>query len=232
MLIWWNNGFICFNPSSGHHCAMPTFSHKGRRKKIAIAQHFIELFKMRQWKMQDRSIILETQRLRLRCWEKTDQNAFAALNSNTEVMNDLGGSINRTESNQKLDRYIAAFDKYGFSRWAVETRKGDFLGYAGIMPRREKHPLGSHNEIGWRLIREAWGHGYATEAAKAALDDVFIRVGLTEVIAYTSPDNVRSQAVMGRLGLQRDSAQDFDIRENKVGNWRGLVWVARSSIAI
>ena len=74
-------------------------------------------------------------------------------------------------------------------------------------------------------MRSAWGHGYATEAARAALHDAFTRCGLTDVLAYTAPDNLRSQAVMARLGLRRDASRDFS---EPVGErmWRGLVWVA------
>ena len=95
------------------------------------------------------------------------------------------------------------------------------------MARRVEHPLGPHEEIGWRLNRHAWGHGYATEAARAALDDAFTRVGLKEVVAYTSPDNVQSRAVMARLNLRRDITRDFTVDNDRVGTWRGLVWVAR-----
>src|SRR6266850_2934402 len=77
------------------------------------------------------------------------------------------------------------------------------------------------NEIGWRLIREAWGHGYATEAARAALIDVFRRVKLIEVLAYTDAQNIRSQAVMRRLGLSRDASRDFAIYSDRLGTWRG-----------
>jgi len=85
-----------------------------------------------------------------------------------------------------------------------------------------------HDEIGWRLIRKAWGNGYATEAARAALIDVFRRVKLLEVLAYTAPDNLRSQAVMKRLQLKRDASRDFIICSNRVGTWQGLVWRAQS----
>jgi RimJ/RimL family protein N-acetyltransferase len=149
------------------------------------------------------------------------------MNADPAVMHDLGGPLTRTESDAKLTGYIAAFDQHGFSRWAVEDTDGLFLGYAGVMPRlATDQPLGPHFEVGWRLIREAWGYGYATEAAKAALDDVFGRCGLNEVLGYTASDNHRSRAVMDRLGLTRDPGRDF----TAVFKWSGprttLVWCA------
>ena len=173
-------------------------------------------------------MIIVTPRTRLRRWQNSDRDAFAALHTHPEVMLDAGGPLDRPQSDAKLDRYAAAFDRYGLCRWAVESRDGDFLGYAGVMPSRPAHPLGPHADIGWRLVRSAWGHGYATEAAAAALHDAFTRCGLTEVLAYTAPDNVRSQAVMARLRLQRDPSRDFSEPYGR-GLWRGLVWVATPS---
>lgn len=170
---------------------------------------------------------IETPRLRLCCWRDTHRDAFAVLHADPEVMADYGGPIDRAASDAKLDRYIAAFRRHGLCRWAIHDRAGSFLGYAGVMPVEEGHPIGRHFEIGWRLVRSAWGRGYATEAAGAALQDAFTRGGLREVLAYTAPDNLRSQGVMERLRLQRDPARDFAARYDGVGNWRGLVWVAR-----
>jgi RimJ/RimL family protein N-acetyltransferase len=144
------------------------------------------------------------------------------MNAHPEVMLDLGGPLSRAASDAKLDRYAAAFRRHGFCRWVIEGRTGAFLGYAGVMPSSPDHPLGPHFDIGWRLRRNAWGNGYATEAALAALDDAFGRVGLREVVAYTAPDNLRSQAVMTRLRLQRVPSRDFTTDRA----WRGLVWVA------
>jgi RimJ/RimL family protein N-acetyltransferase len=150
------------------------------------------------------------------------------MNADPEVMLDLGGPISSAASDAKLDRYAAAFRQHEFCRWAVESRTGEFLGYAGVMPSSPDHPLGQHFDIGWRLRRNAWGNGYATEAARAALDDVFGRVGLAEVAAYTAPDNLRSQAVMARLRLQRVPSRDFTANYDGVP-WRGLVWIAHPS---
>lgn len=171
-------------------------------------------------------MILTTPRLRLRPWREEDRDAFSALTADPEVMRDLGGPLDRARSDAKLDRYRAAFDRHGFCRWAVESLAGEILGYAGIMPLGPDHPLGPGVEIGWRLMRHAWGHGYATEAATAALADGFGRLGLAEILAYTAPDNLRSQSVMARLRLRRDSARDFTAIYDGAA-WQGLVWVAR-----
>lgn len=169
---------------------------------------------------------LPTSRLTLRSWREDDRDAFAALNADPEVTLDLGGPLSRADSDAKFDRYRATFDRHGFSRWAIEEPRGLFVGYAGVMPSPSGHPLGPHAEIGWRLVRSAWGQGYAAEAARAALADVFMRVGLGEVLAYTSADNVRSQAVMRRLGLRREPKRDFDAVYGDMP-WHGLVWAAR-----
>lgn len=171
---------------------------------------------------------LETQHLRLRSWRESDSEAFAALNSDVEIMEDYGGPLSRFESDQKLKRFIAAFDNYGFGRWLIEDLEDNFLGYAGVYPSRVKHPLGDHDELGWRLMRRAWGHGYATEAARASLDDVFGRIGLKEVIAYTSSDNIRSQAVIARLNMQRDPPRDFTLGSTDTDDTearRRMVWM-------
>jgi RimJ/RimL family protein N-acetyltransferase len=163
---------------------------------------------------------------RLRRWRDSDRGAFAALNADPEVTQDLGGPLDRTQSDAKFDRYVAAYDRHGFCRWALEDSDGQLLGYTGVMPSRPGHPLGPHADIGWRLVRSAWGRGYATEAAKASLRDLFERVHLKEVLAYTSADNLRSRAVIARLNMQRAASLDYS-EPLGTGMWRGLVWSAK-----
>jgi RimJ/RimL family protein N-acetyltransferase len=171
--------------------------------------------------------MIRTERLKLLPWRDDHRAPFAEMHGDPAVMYDLGGPIVRAESDAKLDRYRASYAEHGLARWAVETLGGDFLGYAGIMPRLASgHPLGAHFEIGWRFTRRAWGNGYATESAQAALDDAFRRAGLKQIVSYTSADNLRSQAVMARLGLQRGPSRDFTAEDARVGLWRGLVWAA------
>jgi RimJ/RimL family protein N-acetyltransferase len=173
--------------------------------------------------------MIQTNRLLLRPWRADDGRAFAQLHADPTVMADLGGPMDRLASDRKLDRYRTAYLEHGVSRWAVEDAEGNFVGYAGVMPRpAADHPLGPHHEIGWRFVRSVWGRGYATESAQAALKDAFEHRELQEILSYTSADNLRSQAVMARLRLQRDESRDF-VADYGRGPWRGLVWVARAS---
>jgi RimJ/RimL family protein N-acetyltransferase len=170
--------------------------------------------------------MIRTERLCLRPWCDTDFDAFAELHADEEVMADLGGPMERSVSDTKLRRYRAAYSEHGISRWAVENAEARFLGYAGVVPRPSReHPLGNHFEIGWRFARHAWGHGYATESARAALVAAF-SMGIDEIVSYTSAENFRSQAVMARLKLQRDASRDFIADYGGATPWHGLIWIA------
>jgi RimJ/RimL family protein N-acetyltransferase len=140
------------------------------------------------------------------------------MHADPAVMIDAS-TLTREKSDRKFDRYAVAFKRDGFCQWAVETLRGDFLGYAGVTRVGSDHPLGAHVGAGWRLVRRAWGQGYATEAIRPAFDDAFRREALARVLAYTSPDNTRSQAVMVRLGMRRERNLDFT-----ADGWTGLVW--------
>lgn len=169
-------------------------------------------------------LVIESPRLVLRSWHESDRAHFAHLHADPDVMADLGGPITRAKADRKFDRYRRAYDQFGYSRWAVRTRAGDFIGYVGVMPRHDMQALGPHDEIGWCLHRHAWGKGYASEAALVALQDASTRAGRTDIISYTTPDNARSQSVMERLGLIRDPARDFTEMGEGQQEWRCLVW--------
>lgn len=172
--------------------------------------------------------MIETERLILRRWRDNDRPAFAAICADPEVMQWLGGVLTREQADERIDRVEATFERVGYGRFLIE-RKADsrFLGWCGVMPCHESvTPIAGQPEMGWRLIRDAWGEGYASEAARAALDDAFGRLGMAEVLAYTSPANLRSQAVMQRLGMAREAHRDFDHPNITEGDRRSVVYVA------
>lgn len=170
--------------------------------------------------------MIDTERLHLCNWRDEHFEDFAAMHSDPEVMADLGGPMIESVSKRKFDRYRSAESEHRISRWAVEDLNGTFLGYAGVMPRMvTDHPLCAHYEIGWRFKRSAWGNGFASESAKVALEHAANQMDQIEIVSYTSAENLRSQAVMKRIGLVRKPSLDFSLPVGNGEFWQGLVWV-------
>ena len=147
----------------------------------------------------------------LRRWRDSDRGPFAAMNADPEVMEFFPALLSPAQSDEMIDALEAHFDARGFGLWALEqTQTGEFLAFTGLaVPRFEAHFMPAV-EIGWRLARPAWGHGYATEAARRALRFAFEEAGLAEVVSFTTVANLRSRAVMERIGMTRDRDGDFD----------------------
>lgn len=153
---------------------------------------------------------LRTERLTLRRWRDRDLEPWAAMNADPQVREHLGDLLTREQSDASVARFEADFDRRGFGWWAVEVRStGAFIGFTGLDEVDDGMPF-TGVEIGWRLARAAWGQGYATEAARAVLAHGFGTLGLPEILAVTTAANFRSQAVMRRIGMTRDPADDFD----------------------
>jgi RimJ/RimL family protein N-acetyltransferase len=153
---------------------------------------------------------ITTARLILRGWRETDREPFAAMNADPAVMEHFQGTMSRQASDAFADRIEAHWKEAGWGLWAVELpRVAPFVGYVGLWPA--DYVTGNPMvEVGWRLARPHWGHGYATEAAREALRVGFEEVGLQEIVSFTVPQNERSWRVMERIGLIRDPSADFD----------------------
>jgi RimJ/RimL family protein N-acetyltransferase len=156
--------------------------------------------------------VIETKRLILRPWRNEDRDPFAAINADQRVSDWLGGAIDRAASDALIDRFDAHHAANGFSAWAAERKAdGRLIGMVGLSSvSADTLPVGPCIEIAWRLAYEAWGAGYATEGAQAALDWGFANIPTAEIIAITATTNLNSQAVMRRIGMIPDPARDFD----------------------
>jgi ribosomal-protein-alanine N-acetyltransferase len=151
-----------------------------------------------------------TQRLVLRPFRDADRESFARLNADPIVMQHFPSTLTRSASDALIDRALSHFETHGFSFWAIELPQLDgCIGFTGLaVPSFDSH-FTPCVEIGWRLAREHWGHGYAQEAARAALYSAFVHLGLQQVVSFTSTGNERSRRVMQQLGMQRDAREDF-----------------------
>ncbi len=154
---------------------------------------------------------LLTERLVLRRWQPSDAEPFARLNADPLVMEYFPATLSRKESDALIERMDGLFREHGFGAWAVEVRESSALaGFVGLWPQVDRElPFAPATEIGWRLAKEWWGRGIASEAAAASLELAFGELDLEEVVAYTTVENQRSRAVMERLGMHRDPAEDF-----------------------
>jgi ribosomal-protein-alanine N-acetyltransferase len=157
-------------------------------------------------------MLLTTPRLRLRPWRESDLAPFAAMNADPLVMEHFPAVQAREESDAFAQRAMALIERQGWGHWALEVVGGEpFIGFAGLSVKTFEAPFTPCTEVGWRLARAAWGHGYATEAAQAAVAFGFSELRLAEIVSYTTLRNSRSIAVMERLGMRRDIEFDHPL---------------------
>jgi RimJ/RimL family protein N-acetyltransferase len=147
--------------------------------------------------------MIRTERLLLRQWRVEDRAPFARMGQDPEVMEFFPSQLTREESDALADRAEAFIAQNGFGMWAVEILEGaSFAGFIGLnKPLFEAH-FTPCVEIGWRLARPFWRYGYATEGAAAALEFGFTKLGLEEIVSFAVSTNVRSVAVMRRIGMK------------------------------
>jgi RimJ/RimL family protein N-acetyltransferase len=156
--------------------------------------------------------MLLTERLMLRPFWDDDFERLAAINADPEVMEFFPNPLNRQQSDALIARIISHFTREGFGVWAVEAPGGvcPLIGMVGLSRVPADLPCAPAVEVLWRLGRPWWGRGYASEAARAAIKDGAERCGIKEFVSFTATTNLKSQAVMQRLGMTRDSDGDFD----------------------
>jgi RimJ/RimL family protein N-acetyltransferase len=133
------------------------------------------------------------------------------MNADPEVRRYLGPLLTPGQAEAWVLNFQDDLARRGFGFWAVEVRSsGEFIGFTGLGILDDETPVAGSVEVAWRLARPAWGNGYATEAARAVVEYSFGPLGLPEIVAVTMAENLRSRAVMERIGMTRDPAADFD----------------------
>jgi ribosomal-protein-alanine N-acetyltransferase len=165
---------------------------------------------------------ITTERLLLREWREDDKPGYAELNSDPIVMEHFPSTLTPTQSDEMVDRMAAAWHDRGYGLWAVEVREtGSFIGFVGLSSPSWEASFTPCVEVGWRLSRAAWGHGFAPEAAVASLRWGFHELDLPrdEIVSFTTVANERSRRVMEKLGMHRDPADDFD--HPLLADWAG-----------
>jgi RimJ/RimL family protein N-acetyltransferase len=147
----------------------------------------------------------------LRQFRDNDLLGLSKINGDPTVMKFIGSPLSNDQSKAMFERSRLSWNENGFGKFAVEVPgEADFIGYVGLaIPPFQSH-FTPCIEIGWRLANQYWGHGYATEAAKAVKHFAFNTVGLFEIVSFTTPKNLQSQRVMEKIGLIRDSRDDFE----------------------
>jgi len=158
-----------------------------------------------------------TDRLILRRWKPEDRAPFAELNADPEVMRYLPSVLTAEQSDAMAERVDAMFEQHGHGLWAVERRDtSEFIGFTGLAPMAAGVPGEGGVEVGWRLGKQHWGHGFASEAALASLRFGFEELGLSHVNSITAVSNARSRSVMERIGMRL--AGTFDHPRLDVGS--------------
>ena len=148
----------------------------------------------------------ETQRLGFRQWEAQDKEPFSRMNSDPIVMEYFPNKLTRTQSDEFIEKINNHFNKFGYSLWAVEIKDThEFIGFVGLYTASFKSDFTPCVEIGWRLDKQYWNKGYATEGAKACLNYGFKKLGLKEIYSFTSLINIKSINVMKKIGLIEQS---------------------------
>ena len=149
-------------------------------------------------------MLLESERLRIRNWEDEDTDVFYALNSDLEVMEYFPSVLTREESDDFLQKIKDRIDSDGHGFWAVEEKAtGCFIGFIGINLSRVGLEIEPCVEIGWRLQRQYWGKGYASEGARTVLMYAFEVLNIERIYSFTATINTKSEKVMKRLGMTK-----------------------------
>ena len=160
-------------------------------------------------------VFIETQRLILRDWTTTDEAPYIALNSDASVMEFFPSVSTEIETIAQIARFTQRISNSGYGFFAIEIKDNrQFIGFTGLSNPTFEAAFTPCVEIGWRLSRENWGYGFATEAAKACVKFGFKDLGIDEIYSFTSVHNLRSEQVMKKIGMIKQGYFDHPLIED------------------
>lgn len=147
--------------------------------------------------------IIKTDRIGLRNWQESDRKPFAQMCANKEVMEHFPSALTLEESNDLIDRLSQHFNEFGYTYFAAEILENkEFIGFVGLKQQTWESEFTPCVDIGYRLKQDAWGKGYASEAAKACLDAAFTKFNIRKVLSFTTDTNAPSEHVMKKIGME------------------------------
>ena len=162
--------------------------------------------------------MLETDRLILRQWKESDYPHFINMGLDQVVMQYFPNLWAKDESLEFIHKVKAIIEKNGWGFWAVALKEsGQFIGFIGLHSQPEQFEFSPCVEIGWRLAKEYWGNGYATEGSRAVLRYAFNELNLNKVVSFTAVLNTRSEAIMKKIGMIK--VKEFDHPRLPEGNY-------------
>ncbi|MCC2626290.1 MAG: acetyltransferase [Burkholderiales bacterium] len=151
-----------------------------------------------------------TKRLILRNWREADTPGFIKMNQDPQVMEFFPTVLSSEESISLIEKIKSKFKVQGFGFYACELKESqELIGFVGLNIPDFKASFTPCVEVGWRIAYKFWGQGLAVEAAQKCLDIGFNEYNLNEIASFTALVNKRSERVMQKLGMTRDSAHDF-----------------------
>jgi ribosomal-protein-alanine N-acetyltransferase len=154
-------------------------------------------------------IYFDSERLIFRDWKEEDLSEFRKMNADPIVMEYFTSTLTHDDTDAFVERIKDNMKLLGYGLFAVELKEtGAFIGFIGFHKANLNLGFDPFVEIGWRLKKEAWGNGYATEGAKRCLEYGFAQLGFTEVYSFTSTLNTRSESVMKRIGMTKEMTFD------------------------
>jgi len=168
--------------------------------------------------MKNNEHLFTSDRLGFRNWIESDKLPFSKMNANKEVMKYFPSTLSKKESDSYVDKFHNHFVENGFTFFAVdELATSKFIGFIGLINTSFEAEFTPCVEIGWRLQKESWNKGFATEGAKRCLQYAFTELNIKEIYSITALDNSNSENVMLKIGMEKQGTFEHPLLED--GHW-------------